>query len=129
MNTSALMQYKHLITPNIVCVILINLLSACSSGSSSPTVVPVTPETSVKLTPPDSRENNAVLNPDEIGGYLLYYGLNNKDFSNVVDLNNATALQTEIDKLASATTYFVAVTAYDTQGNESDFSPVISVVK
>ena len=63
--------------------------------------------------------------PDSsIAGYRLYEGVASQTYSNVIDVGNATGATAT--GLVGGATYFYAVTAYDTNGAESDFSSEIS---
>ena len=55
-----------------------------------------------------------------VAGYRLYEGVSSRTYTNSVDVGNATSFT--ITGLAGGTTYYFAVTAYDAQGLESDFS-------
>ena len=57
-------------------------------------------------------------------GYRLYQGGESQVYSNVVDVGAANT--TTIKGLAPGATYYFAVTAYDANGFESDFSGEIS---
>lgn len=63
--------------------------------------------------------------PEAIG-YFIYYGTASGQYSNYVDVGNVTA--DTIPGLASGTTYFFAISSYDTNGLESSFSKEISYV-
>jgi len=58
-----------------------------------------------------------------LAGYKIYYGLASGAYTNVIDVGNTTNYQ--IKGLDSGTYYF-AVTAYDTDGNESGYSNEVS---
>jgi hypothetical protein len=63
--------------------------------------------------------------PDStIAGYRLYEGVASQTYSNVIDVGNATTVT--VSNLVSGVTYFFAVTAYDTNGLESDYSGEVS---
>ncbi|MDT8273438.1 MAG: REJ domain-containing protein [Desulfomonilia bacterium] len=57
---------------------------------------------------------------DDLGGYKVYYGTHSRTYGPAVDVGNV--LSCEISGLSSGNTYYVAVTAYDSSGNESDYS-------
>jgi hypothetical protein len=55
-------------------------------------------------------------------GYIIHYGIASRNYSatvNVIDGNTTTAALSALDP---AKVYYMAVTAYDDAGNESDFS-------
>ncbi|MBN2030874.1 Ig-like domain-containing protein [bacterium] len=56
----------------------------------------------------------------DLAGYRVYYGLASRNYSNQIDVGNATEL--EIGGLLASTTYYFAVKAYDQNGNLSDYS-------
>jgi hypothetical protein len=56
----------------------------------------------------------------DLAGYKVYYGTASGTYQNVVDVGNfATA---EVDGLTKDATYYFALTAYNTSGNESGYS-------
>ena len=59
-----------------------------------------------------------------IAGYRLYEGVASRTYTNVISAGTVTT--STVSGLASGATYFFAVTAYDTNGLESDFSSEIS---
>ena len=60
----------------------------------------------------------------DLAGYRVYYGTASRNYSETVDLGRATTCS--ISGLAATTTYYFAVTAYDTEGLESGFSNEVS---
>jgi Divergent InlB B-repeat domain/Fibronectin type III domain len=61
----------------------------------------------------------------DLEGYRVYYGTSSRNYSQSIDVRNVTAYI--ISDLVSEVTYYFAVTAYDTSGNESDFSNEVSL--
>ena len=59
-----------------------------------------------------------------IAGYRLYDGVVSRTYTNVIDTGTVTT-QT-VSNLTAGVTYFFAVTAYDTNGLESDYSSEVS---
>jgi fibronectin type 3 domain-containing protein len=59
-----------------------------------------------------------------IAGYRLYEGVASLTYTNVLDVGNATTVT--VSNLVSGVTYFFAVTAYDTNRLESDYSGEVS---
>ena len=55
-----------------------------------------------------------------IAGYRLYDGTASRTYTNVIDVGSVTT--GTVSGLVSGVTYFFAVTDYDTNGLESDFS-------
>lgn len=60
----------------------------------------------------------------DLAGYKCYFGTATGVYGAPIDVGNITSCQ--IPALAESTTYFFAVTAYDTSGNESGFSQEVS---
>jgi hypothetical protein len=64
----------------------------------------------------------------EVAGYRVYYGVNSRAgssiYASVIDVGPQTSFS--VPNLAVGTTYFFAVTAYNSLGVESDFSEEIS---
>jgi hypothetical protein len=60
----------------------------------------------------------------ELGGYKLYYGTAAQAYSQVINVGKNT--QVTVSNLSQGVTYFFAVTAYNLQGVESDYSNEIN---
>lgn len=64
-------------------------------------------------------------NPEnDIGGYIVYYGPASRNYTNAVNVGNVTT--NTVSGLVDGATYFFAVTAFNTNGLESDFSDEVS---
>lgn len=61
----------------------------------------------------------------DLAGYKVYYGTGSGNYQNIVDVANVTSHQ--ITELAEGFTYFFAVTAYDSTGNESEYSQEVNI--
>jgi hypothetical protein len=60
-------------------------------------------------------------NPEtDVGGYMVYHGTASRNYTNAVNVRNVTT--NTVSGLVNGVTYFFAVTAYNTNGLESDFS-------
>ncbi|WKZ32642.1 MAG: hypothetical protein QY316_12120 [Thermodesulfobacteriota bacterium] len=70
--------------------------------------------------PPDTRQNGTALSNEEIGGYRVHYGAESGNYNTIVDVGGATSLT--IEDIPSDSDMYVAVTIYDTEGLESNFS-------
>ena len=60
----------------------------------------------------------------DIAGYKIYYGTIRRNYTFKVDVGKYESVT--ISSLVPGKTYYFAVTAYDLNGNESDFSDEIS---
>lgn len=56
----------------------------------------------------------------DFAGYALYYGPASGDYTNSIDIGNVTTYQ--LYGLPEGMTWYFSVTAYDTSGNESEYS-------
>lgn len=56
----------------------------------------------------------------DLAGYKVYYGLESRNYETYIDVGNVTSYL--LDGLDYGHTYYVAVTAYDTLGNDSGYS-------
>jgi hypothetical protein len=61
----------------------------------------------------------------DLAGYIVYYGNASSNYNSSVDVGKATSY--EINNVTNGKTYYVALTAYDTSGNESAGSQEVSV--
>jgi len=73
-------------------------------------------------TAPETNEDGSPL--DDLAGYRLYYGRASREYGYAVGVNKDYT-EAEIDGLEDGT-WYVAVTAYDYFGNESDYSNEIN---
>jgi len=62
----------------------------------------------------------------DLDGYRIYYGHLSGSYEYVLDVGNCVCIN--IDGFEEDTVYFLAVTAYDLAGNESDYSSEVSVL-
>jgi hypothetical protein len=110
--------------------IVITVSDGEATASLSPvdiTVVepePVVGNVSLAWVAPSTRTDGAALDMSEIGGYKVYMGTNDNNLEQVVDLADSTISEYVVEDLETGDYYF-AVTTYDTEGNESDFSNVV----
>lgn len=61
----------------------------------------------------------------DLAGYKVYYGKTSNNYSDMVDLGNATTV--DIRNLERGVTYYFAATAYDNSGNESGYSKEVAL--
>jgi len=94
-------------------------------GAGSPTTSPTpapTPSNSVTLAwNPEAATGNSATNA---AGYYLYIGTTNGTYTQVTDVKNATTYV--VPNLTSGTTYYFAVTAYNSSGTQSPYSNQVS---
>ncbi len=60
----------------------------------------------------------------DLAGYKIYFGIQSGDYDSVIDVGNIT--QYTVTDLDPETQYYLALTAYDTSYNESEFSEEVS---
>lgn len=121
------MTYSFRILKTAVCFGMLALMSGCGGGGggTGETGVVVTPSShSVTLTweIPESNTDGSAL--DDLSGYKVYYGTASGVYTSSVDVGKVTS--TIIDGLESGVTYSFSITAYDSSGNESDFSTEVN---
>jgi hypothetical protein len=61
----------------------------------------------------------------DLAGYKIYYGTISGNYTEVIDVGNVITYKVEGRQPG---TYYFAVTAYDTSGNESDYSNEVSKI-
>ena len=62
-------------------------------------------------------------NPEpNLAGYKIHYGLQSRDYTSSIDVGNQTSYT--LTGLTEGQTYYFAATAYDTAGNQSNYSVV-----
>jgi hypothetical protein len=61
----------------------------------------------------------------DLSGYIIYQGTSSKDYDASMDVGKWTSAT--ISKLEDNETYYFAVTAYDTEGNESGYSNEVCI--
>jgi hypothetical protein len=63
---------------------------------------------------------------NDLAGYKVYYGTQSEEYDFVIDVGDVTHYT--VTGLEPETLYYLALTAYDTSWNESDFSAEVSAV-
>ncbi|NWF54830.1 MAG: fibronectin type III domain-containing protein [Syntrophaceae bacterium] len=103
-------------------------LSSCGGGdggSSSPPSgnLPESQTSSITLsweTPVSESDGKPLAN---LAGFNIYYGKSSLEYSEVIDAGNVRTLT--LQNLPGGT-YYLAITAYDSEGNETNLSPEIN---
>lgn len=93
----------------------------------SPLVQQVSGSATLSWVAPTLRVDGRVISLSEIGGFRIYYGYEEDALAMILDIDDPTATQHIIDGLSPGTHYF-AVSAYDSNGAESDLTQVKSKV-
>ena len=95
-------------------------VSITDDDEAAPTEPPPTVgSATLRWTPPVEREDGSVL--DNLAGYRINYGTNQNDLSTAVVIDNPGIDTYVVENLGAGTWYF-AVTAFDADGRESQFS-------
>lgn len=100
-----------------------NLLSGSGSTSNK---APGNKAFKVSWSAPLKREDETALNLVEIAEYRVYYGVRAGDYDSVIVVDGNSTFEAE-DSNVSKGTYYVAVTAIDSDGLESGYSEEIVV--
>lgn len=107
------------------------LLTACGGGSSSESSDSRTPDGTtsgqalLSWIAPSTRADSTYLPLNDVEGFRVYYGTSASNLVLLADLNDNSITEYTTDAMPSGS-YFFAVTAYDTEGNESGLSNVIN---
>jgi hypothetical protein len=84
-------------------------------------VTPTMGSATLNWTPPTEREDGSTL--DNLAGYKVHYGTNQTNLDTVIMLDNPGLASYVVENLDQGTWYF-AVTAFDADGRESNFSNI-----
>ena len=115
------------------------MLSGCGDRASRLPVNSITPTPATIVSSPGTTATPTILltweaptmNNDgtaltDIAGYKLYYGQASRQYTSTVNVGAQTSYH--LTDLQDGRTYYFAVTAYDSSGKESTFSPEAHVV-
>jgi hypothetical protein len=102
------MERRSIIYFPILCIIVIFLSSSITLAGNA-TLSWDAPTTNADGTP-----------LTDLAGYRIYFGTSPGIYSKNIDVGNMTVYR--INNLTDGLTYFFAVTAYDSDGNESEYS-------
>ena len=122
-------NYIIVLIPFVVSILLV--ISGCGGGGGGGSAAGAAISSIPDNPPPPSQTGSITLTWDapttnsddspltDLAGYIIYYGTSSGNYSNSVDVGNSTG--TSISNL-SLGLWCVAITAYDTSGNESVYS-------
>ncbi len=83
-----------------------------------------TKSVSVAWTPPTQNADGSTLT--DLSGYKIHYGMTSKNYTQSVAVTNAGLTRYQLDSMPSGMIY-IAMTAVNAAGAESDFSPEVTV--
>jgi hypothetical protein len=107
-------------TAGIVISVSDGKVSAALAAFSIAVVATATGSATISWTPPTTYTDGSALT---VGGYRIYWGTTQNNYTNSKTLNGAGFTSAVIDQLTPATYYFV-VTTFDSAGTESVYSNV-----
>lgn len=112
---------------------ILALLSACGTDESSSSATTTssqsisgTDSVNLKWLPPTTRADGTYLPARELAGYRIYMGTSRTNLAPIVDLVNDNLNEHLVKDLGQGSYYF-AITAYDTDGMESNMSQVVLI--
>ena len=111
------LQLKQIRIFSIIFILTFLILAGCGGGDSSSN------NSSGGGTGTISLAWDANTSSD-IAGYKVYYGTSSGNYPAVINVGNTTTYT--VSNLHGGLTYYLAVTDYDTSGNESGYSNEIS---
>lgn len=79
-------------------------------------------DVTLSWTPPTVNQDGTYIT--DLAGYAVYYGTASGSFTDTIDVGNVITYQ--LKNLGDRLTYYFIVTAYDTSGNESQYSNEVS---
>ena len=116
----------------IGCISILFLLYGCggasnnaSSDNAEEEEVVIAGSATLSWVAPTSRADNTPLAANELGGYKVYSGPSPQALTLLSDITDTSITEYVADGLSPATYYF-AVTAYDSNGEESGLTPILS---
>ena len=122
-------KYIHI----LALVMILSLLSACggsgsttSTGSTASQTISSGDSVNLSWTAPSTRSDGSFLPLTELDGYRIYMGETESSMVPITDISDQNMTQFTVDGL-SAGSYYFAVSAFDTDGNESGKSQIILI--
>lgn len=103
---------------SIILLLLILMTEGCGGGGPSSGGEDTGKTVSLAWDAPTQNTDGSPLT--DLAGYRVFYGTSSGNYSKSVYVGDT--ITCVISNLSSGTTYYFVVTAYDTSGNESDYS-------
>ncbi|MEN8263512.1 MAG: fibronectin type III domain-containing protein [Nitrospirota bacterium] len=83
------------------------------------------PTASITLSWDESDSNTDGSLSSDLAGYIVYYGTSSNNYTESINVGNNTSVV--ISSFRIGETYYIAVTAYNRSGNQSDYSDEIDI--
>lgn len=96
----------------------INVAAGATTSSNS---------VSIEWSPPAAREDGSPLNTSQIAGYTVYYGTAPNSFTQSMYVPGGSNTSATLNNLATGKTFYIALTASDSSGLQSNYSNVLQV--
>ncbi len=93
-------------------------IAVTAAASTGPTAV------TVAWTPPTQNEDGSALT--DLSGYKIHYGDASKSYTQSISVSNPGLTRYVLESLPTGK-HYIAMTAYNTSGAESEFSPEVAV--
>ncbi|MEW8506771.1 MAG: hypothetical protein AB2598_08680 [Candidatus Thiodiazotropha sp.] len=107
--------------------VLLIMLTACGGGGGGGgSNEPITDSAMKTLnwTPPSTRQDGKFLPLSSIAGYIIYFGTDETNLQQVVDIEDMT-VTSYTHEAPDSSGYYFGVTAYDYHGLESEMSNLV----
>jgi hypothetical protein len=99
-------------------------IQVTGTATSGTTTTTTTGAATVNWQPPTLNTNGTALT--NLAGFTIHYGTSPTSLSSTVNVTNPGLTSYQIDNLTSGSTYYFAVTAYNSSGVTSSYSPTVS---
>lgn len=124
LGTGASISVQLSIGSHVITATVIDSGSLTEEQSISITVNQVIGTATVTWVPPTENTDNSILT--DLAGFKIYYGTSQEQLSESVTIDDPAASSWVIENLSGNTTYYFAVTAFNANGVESDYSNIAS---
>ncbi len=118
-------MYTRIVSFTFITILIVSL-AGCGGGGQSALPSDNVAKTLMWAAPTTNTDGSLITN---LTGYKIYYGTVSGRYTASIDVGNVTSLS--VTTLSSSVplpgSYYIAVTAYDTAGNESVYSNEISL--
>jgi hypothetical protein len=98
---------------------------AAAASSAGPAEAEQTTSVTISWLPPDTNDNGSALT--DLAGYHIHYGTSSATMPAEIDIPSTGLTDYMVQNLTPNTTYYFAISSYNSQGVESNYSAVVSV--